>query len=188
MGFGKRQEVYMENAQRITVLSRRLKLVCIGLIGCLPVLCAIFWVLFNRIYAIMPMISLPVRLHHALTPFTRLLGFLSDLVPLAALIYGLLKLKTLFLLYENGNIFTEANVKCYRSLGRTLMAWVACDIVSRALLGIVLTLDRGPGNRLLILGLDGGDFTGIFVGIVILIIAWVMDEARKIREDQALII
>ena len=53
---------------------------------------------------------------------------------------------------------------------------------------IVLTLNRGPGQRLLVIGLDGGDLSGIFVGIVILIIAWVMDEARKIQEDQALII
>jgi Protein of unknown function (DUF2975) len=79
-------------------------------------------------------------------------------------------------------------VNCYRSLGRILMAWVACDVVNHTLLGIVLTLDRGPGQRLLVLGLDGGDFTGIFVGLAILIIAWVMDEARQIQEDQALII
>jgi hypothetical protein len=178
----------MENTQRITIISRRLRLVCIGLIFCLPVLCAIFWIAFNWIYAMVPMVSLPVRLNHDLTAFTRSLAFLCDLVPLSALIYGLLKLKKLFLLYERGQIFTQANVDCYRSLGKTLMAWVACDFVNRTLLGIVLTLDRGPGKRLLILGMDGGDFTGIFVGIVILIIAWVMDEARKIHEDQALII
>jgi hypothetical protein len=68
------------------------------------------------------------------------------------------------------------------------MVWVACDIVNRSLLGIALTLDNPPGKRLLVIGLDGGDFTGVFVGLVILIIAWVMEEGRKIREDQALII
>jgi Protein of unknown function (DUF2975) len=178
----------MRNALRITKLSRRLKFICIGLVFILPVLCAVFWVLFNRIYAIMPMISLPVRLDHDLTALTRLLAFLSDLLPLSAMIFGLLKLKALFSLYEKGHIFTKANVNCYRSLGRTLMVWVGCDIVNRALLGIVLTLDRGPGQRRLVIGLDGNDFAGIFVGIVILIIAWIMDEARKIQEDQALII
>jgi hypothetical protein len=186
--FAAGQEVSMGNALRITKVSRRLKLICIGLIFILPILCAVFWILFNRIYAIMPMISLPVRLDHGLTALTRLLAFLSDLAPLSAMIFGLLKLKALLSLYEKGHIFTRANVNCYRSLGKTLMVWVGCDIVNRTLLGIVLTLDRGPGQRLLVIGLDGGDFAGIFVGIVILTIAWVMDEARKIQEDQALII
>lgn len=178
----------MEDFQRITVVSHRLRLVCTGLVFCLPVLCAVFWILFNRIYALIPMISLPVHLDHRVTALPRLMAFLSDLVPLSALIYGLKKLNRLFLLYENGHIFTNENVDCYRRLGRALMVWVACDIVNRSLLGIALTLDNPPGKRLLVIGLDGGDFTGVFVGLVILIIAWVMEEGRKIREDQALII
>ncbi len=178
----------MENTQRITHVSRKLRLICIGLIICLPVLCAVFWVLFNRIYAMAPMIPLPVRVDHDIPAFSRLLAFLCDLVPLSAVIYALLKLKNLFLLYEKGHIFTGQNVDCYRSLGRTLMVWVACDIVNRTLLGIVLTLDNPPGKRLLVIGLDGGDFTGIFVGVAVLIISWVMDEGRKMQEEQALII
>jgi len=35
---------------------------------------------------------------------------------------------------------------------------------------------------------DSGEFTGVFVGIVVLIISWVMDEGRKIEEEQALIV
>lgn len=178
----------MENTERITTVSRKLRLTCIGLIICLPVVCAVFWVFFNRIYAMAPMIPLPVRVDHNIPAFSRMLAFLCDLIPLSAIIFALLKLKNLFSLYESGHIFTEQNVNCYRGLGRTLMVWVACDIVNRTLLGIVLTLDNPPGKRLLVVGLDGGDFTGIFVGISVLIISWVMDEARKLQEEQALII
>ncbi|HET6420174.1 MAG TPA: DUF2975 domain-containing protein [Geobacteraceae bacterium] len=178
----------MENTQRITSVSRKLRLACIWLIVSLPVLCAVFWVFFNRIYAMAPMIPLPVRVDHDIPAVSRMLAFLCDMVPLSALIFALLKLKNLFYLYERGCIFTESNVDCYRALGRTLMVWVACDIVNRTLLGIVLTLDNPPGKRLLVIGLDGGDFTGIFVGIAVLIVSWVMDEARKMQEEQALII
>ncbi len=178
----------MENTQRITAVSRKLRLICIGLIVCLPVLCAVFWALFNRIYAIAPMIPLPVRVNHDISAINRALAFLCDLVPLSAIIYALFKLKNLFLLYEKGHIFTGQNVDCYRGLGRILMVWVACDIVNRTLLGIVLTLDNPPGKRLLVIGFDGGDLTGIFVGVSVLIISWVMDEARKMEEEQALII
>ncbi len=179
----------MDNTQRITSVSRKFKLICIGLIFSLPVISALFWLFFNQLYAMMgPMIPLPVRLDHDLVAKTRFLAFLSDLLPLGVTLYGLLRLKDLFGLYEKGSIFTEENVNCFRSLGRTLIVWVACDVVSNSLLSIVLTLDNPPGRRMIAVGLNSGEFTGIFVGAVVLIISWVMDEARKIQEEQALII
>jgi hypothetical protein len=182
------EESAMENTQRITTVSRKLRLICTVLFFCLPFVCAFFWTFFNRLYAIAPMIPLPVHIEHNLTAQTRFLAFLCDLLPIGAIIWALLKLKNLFSLYEKGHIFTEQNVSCFRGLGRTLIVWVACDIVNRTLLGIVLTLDNPPGKRMLVIGLDGGDFTGIFVGAVVLIITWVMDEARKMQDEQSLII
>ena len=53
---------------------------------------------------------------------------------------------------------------------------------------MILTLNNPPGKRVVAVGLYSADFSGIFVGIVILVITWVMDEARKIKEDQELFI
>lgn len=178
----------MENTQRITSLSGKLGRVCTVLAFLLPAASAFFWTFFNSLFAMSPMVPLPVHVTGDLPGQTRLLAFLTDLIPLAAGIYALLKLRNLFRLYEKGLIFTELNVDCFRSLGRTLIVWVVCDVVRRTLLGIVLTMNNPPGKRMLVLGLDSGDFTGVFVGIVVLIISWVMDEARKIQEDQALIV
>ena len=178
----------MENSRRITTLSRKLRRVCTGLIYGLPVACGFFWIFFNRLYAMAPMIPLPVHVDHDLTAMVRLFAFLIDLVPLGAIIYGLQKLRILFLLYENGSIFTEQNVSCFRSLGRALIVWVACHIVRTTVLSVVLTINNPPGHRMIAVIFDSGDFTGVFVGVVVLIISWVMDEARIIREDQELIV
>ncbi len=179
----------MENTQRITSVSRKLKLVCIGLIYSLPVISALFWIFFNRLYAMAgPMIPLPVRLDHDVAAKARFLAFLTQMLPLGVTIFGLVRLKALFGLYEKGAIFTEENVNCFRSLGRALIAWVACDVVSNSLLTIALTLDNPPGRRMISIGLNSGELTGIFVGAVVLIISWVMDEARTIQEEQARII
>jgi uncharacterized membrane protein YvlD (DUF360 family) len=178
----------MENPQHIIVASRRLRRICTGLIIFLPVICATFWVFFNRIRGSTSMIPLPVPVTGDLSGLTRLLAFLTELVPMTALIYGLMKLRELFSYYEKGLIFAGKNVACFRSLGRALIAWVICDVAKNSLLSIVLTLHNPPGQRLITIGLYSADFTAVFVGIVILFIAWVMDEARKIQEDQALII
>ena len=183
----------MENSQRITVASRRLRRTCTGLILFLPLMSALFWAFFNQHYgpaSRVPtsMIPLPVEVTQNLPGLIRLGAFVTEMIPLAAMIYGLLKLRELFHLYETGLIFTDKNVACFRSLGRALIAWVICDLVKNSLLSVVLTLPNPPGHRIITLGLYSADFAAIFVGIVILIIAWVMDEARKIQEDQALII
>lgn len=183
----------MKNTHRITVASRRLKRTCTGLIIFLPLTCALFWIFFNQLYSpasIVPvsMVPLPVRVTQNLSGLIRLLAFLTEMIPLTAMIYGLLHLRELFRLYENGFIFTEKNVACFRSLGRILIIWVFCNFVKNSLLSVVLTLPNLPGHRMITLGLYSADFTAIFVGIVILIIAWVMDEARLIHEDQALFI
>lgn len=183
----------MENTHRIAIASRRLRKTCTALIFLLPTTCGLFWFFFNQLYSpssMVPtsMIPLPVRVTHDLSGLTRFLAFLTELIPLTALMYGLRKLRELFRYYESGRIFTRQNVACFRSLGKTLIAWVTCNVVSNSLLSIVLTLNNPPGQRQITLGLFSADFTGIFVGIVILIIAWVMDEARKIQEDQALFI
>lgn len=178
----------MDNAQRITTVSRKLRLVCIGLIILQPIACALFWTFFNWLYAKAPMVPLPVHVDHDLSAMTRFLAFLTELPPLAVEIYGLKRLKDLFRLYENGMIFTGENVDCFRSLGRILIVWVACDVLRSSLLSIVLTLHNPPGHRIITLGFDSAELTALFVGIVVVIISWVMDEARKIKEDQALII
>lgn len=178
----------MENPKHIVVASRRLRRICTGLIIVSPLICALFWAFFNRIRGSTSMIPLPVPVTGDLPSLTRFFAFLTELLPMTALIYGLRKLRDLFKCYENGLIFTGKNVACFRSLGRTLIAWVVCDVVKNSLLSIVLTLHNPPGQRLITFGFYSADFTAAFVGIVILIIAWVMDEGRKIQEDQALII
>jgi hypothetical protein len=178
----------MDNSQRITTASRRLKKVCSGLIIFLPLINAVFWVFFNPLRAIGFPVSLPIPVNYDLPGLTRFLAFLVELIPLSAVVYGLLKLRALFMLYQNGMIFTAKNVSCFRSLGRTLIAWMICDVIRNALLSVVLTMNNPPGQKIFTVGLNSADFTGIFVGIVIIIIAWVMDEARKIQEDQELIL
>ena len=178
----------MENSQRITTVSRNLRRLCTGLIYGLPVVCALFWIFFNRLYRLTPMIPLPVHVNPDLPALTRFGAFLVDLIPLAAVIFGLQKLRTLFRLYETRLIFTEQNVDCFRSLGKALILWVIANVVRNTLLSVVLTIHNPPGQRVITFGLYSTDFTGIFVGIIILVISWVMDEGRKIQEEQALIV
>ena len=177
----------MDNLQRIKTTSRRIKKTCSGLIFCLPLLLAIQWFFFNHL----PLLrNLPFiyGIPDYLPSMTRFLACLVEMIPLSVVLYGLLRLRELFLLYENGMIFTEKNVFCFRSLGRVLILWVICHVIKTPLLSSVLIMNDPPGPIKGVLTLEPAHFVCIFVGLVILTITWVMDEARKIQEDQTLFI
>ncbi|MBN2683673.1 MAG: DUF2975 domain-containing protein [Pontiellaceae bacterium] len=178
---------HMDNAENIKVVSHRLKLVCTCIIVILPVLSAAFWIFFNRVITAMP-IPLPAPVNGPLPALSRLLAFVVGMLPLSAILLGLANLARLFSLYERGHIFTEENVACYRRLGRLLLLWVALGFISRILMCLALTLHNPPGQRMLAISLQSSDFVGLFVGFTILTIAWVMDEARKLKDDLELIL
>lgn len=183
----------MQNVHTIALASCRLRRFCRVMIFILPIMCGLFWGFFNQLYSpssFFPtsMIPLPVPVDGDLSGLVRLLACLTAMIPLSVLIFGLYKLRELFGYYEKGCIFSGRTVSCFRSLGRALILWVVCDVATTPLLGLVLTMEQPPGRHVLVLGLFPADFIAAFVGAVIMLIAWVMDEARLLYEDQALII
>jgi len=115
-------------------------------------------------------------------------ALLIEMISLSVIVYGLVKLRELFRLYENGMIFTEKNVACFRSMGWTLIVWTICDVIKNTLLSKFLPNDPPFPAHYMPIPLHLADVACIFVGIIVIIIAWVMDDARKIHEDQSLFI
>jgi hypothetical protein len=98
----------------------------------------------------------------------------ANVLALAGVRFGLfvfcvLVLNNLFRLYERGIFFSAKNVNYLRFLGYYLIIdWLAA-------------------SQLEGFALDGAIvFTQLFCGLFIIFIAWIMDEGRKIQEEQEL--
>lgn len=176
----------MEALERIQRASRRLRRVFIWGVWLTPAAVALFWLSVGGNAAMQR--QLPVALDSGLPPAAKLGGFLVSMLPGAVLMYILAQLSRLFGLYEQGSVFSRANVAIFQRLGWAILAWAASDFLQSAGLSIVLTLHHAPGQRLLVLSLSSGQVLAALMGLVVLTISWVMDEARKLAEDQALII
>jgi uncharacterized membrane protein len=75
----------------------------------------------------------------------------------------------LFRLYGRGILFTAKNVTCIRFLGW----WLIIDwVIDYQLQGLAKDMDLST--------------TPVFIGFLIIFVAWIMDEGRKIQEEQAL--
>jgi hypothetical protein len=87
----------------------------------------------------------------------------------------------LFGLYSRGNLFT-AEVVCYiRRIGVLFFFATLGGVLSRWI------LPHGqPSHSAELVSSIADVIAGLFSGFLILFIAWVMDEGRKIREEQEL--
>lgn len=72
-----------------------------------------------------------------------------------------------------GKFFTAKNITCIKWLGGLVMSdWVAVKFLDAI------------GSRVVMITF--GDFAKLTIGFLIILIAWIMDEGRKIQEEQEL--
>jgi Protein of unknown function (DUF2975) len=84
----------------------------------------------------------------------------------------------LFRRYESGQLFSPANISLLRKI-----AWVTWLLAAETALSYALWNPKHPQEDLSV----GGAFATIaFPGILIFFFAWIMDEGRKLQEEQEL--
>lgn|GEM_PF-816340 len=108
------------------------------------------------------------------------------------------KLMNLFRYYERGLIFDGKTIHCIKILGiLCVVGWILngvshyCSILEYQQLRPPPNLSHSPimiVHDINFFGLRffSFDFSLLFAGIVIVLIAWIMDEGRKIQEEQEL--
>ena len=176
----------MRNRKRIQRASRRLRYLLLIIACTMPVINALMWLFMNTFPEIMYRNMLPYYVDVPLPVSARLMGFMVVMIPTGVAMLGAYYLMRLFQLYEQGHIFKLANVRCFRNLSRVLIAWFVAGIVHRSLLSVALTLHNPPGQRIITLELGSPDLTALLLGGILAVIAWVMEEGRKLQEDQEL--
>lgn len=176
----------MPDTDRIQRASRRLRKVLLIIIFLIPVTNAMVWLFINELPQMAQNRILPYFVSLPLPCGARWMGFAVTLLPTAISMFCTYFLMQLFGLYEQGHIFRAANVRCFKNLARVLLAWFFIGIVHHALLSIVLTLHHPPGQRIFSIELSSADLTTLLTGAILAVIAWVMEEGRKLQEDQDL--
>ena len=174
-----------ENINRIQRVSRHFRLLFTVLIFCTPVITLMYWLFFNNL-PIGFKADLPVAINQALPLKTLLLAFLVSLIPASVAVYGLIKLQELFRLYEKAIVFSKKNVECFRKLGYTLIYWVIANFIFVTLISLTLTFNNASGERVMVARFGVSDISTLIIGAVVILVSWVMSEASKLEQEQAL--
>jgi hypothetical protein len=171
------------NQTRIQLVSRRFRLLLTIIILLTPIATLLSWTFFNSLPTGFKS-GLPVRVTEELSSMTLVLGFLITLVPMSVELYGALHLKRLFALYEQGIVFAEANITCFRHIGYALIGWVPTNMVYIMLMSLNINYAKPFGKRV-IFQIGTSDMVILFFGGVVLLISWVMKEAGRLEDEMA---
>ncbi len=178
----------MENIEKIRKVSRRFKMLCTALLWFTPIALAVFWITFNHLPEDMTARMFPAYVSRIQPLYVRGLAFLAGLLPAGAIMYALAALRGLFSLYMRGMIFTGENVRCFRRIGFALIWWAGAGFLHTPLSSLIMTLINGPGKHMLTVEISSDEAVNLLLGAMVLLISWVMDEGRKLEEEQALTI
>lgn len=118
----------------------------------------------------------------------RTFGLGVSMIPTTISMLSLWWLIRLFSYFIHGEIFTCHTVKYIRRLGWTMFSGVLLTPVHEALLTIVLTLHNAPGKRLVRISFESADVKQLITAGLIILISWIMNEGRKLRETNELTI
>ncbi len=167
---------------RIQRISREFRYLFTALLVCIPLLDLLYWVLFNHLPA--GLIALPVPINRELSFVTLMLAYLVSLLPVSVAMFGVVTLIKLFRLYEHAIVFSAENVKHLHRLGYSLILWVISGMIFTTLISVVLTSGNPPGQRMIVAQFVLADFSMLIIGAIVVLISWVMDEGRKLAEEQ----
>ncbi len=180
----------MDNMSKIKKVSKLFNLLLTGLLIILPIYYILYWLFINSLSeSLINMNIEPIpECSNTLSVNLQIIGFISSLLPLSALIYGIIHIKKLFLFYKEGIIFSLEQVKLFKKISKALALWILFSIVYESIKSIIFSWNNPVGEGIVTISLNANQIGILIISIVILVIAWIMDEGRVLSEENKLTI
>lgn len=167
------------NLQRIKRVSRLVRALCTA---------AGVWATFEHWATAVPMVARFGPFPEPMPALPLVLAFCATMVPGGVSMLALVRLRRLFGLYAEGLIFTAENARSLRGFAAWVIALAVARPLSSGLVSGALTSANPQGQRAIAIDLSSADLATLFVGLVFLVIAWVLDEGRALADDNAQIV
>lgn len=176
------------NLERIKRVSRWVRALCTFGIVATPIVAAGVWATFGQWAASVPVVARFGPFPEPMPELPPILAFAATMVPGGISMLALARLRRLFGLYAEGLIFTAENARHLRGFAAWVMALAVARPLSSGLVSGALTSANPPVQRAIAIDLSSADLATLFVGLVFLVIAWVLDEGRALADDNAQIV
>ena len=156
----------MDNLAKIKTFSRTFHLLLTIMIVAIPVYYILYWTLINDLPETL------ITVNTASTPLApnylslklQIIGFLTSLLPLSALVIGLTNIRRLFSFYKEGVIFSYPHVAIFKKTAKALICWVVFSIIYESAKSILFSVGNPPGSRVVQVGFGSAEITTLLSG------------------------
>lgn len=175
-----------ENELKIRGMSRKLRILFHVSVYVLPAMPLLYWLFYNQLPPMMQEGVGECGAPEFLALNSRVIAFVGQIPAILVMVFALNSLKSLFSLYERGIYFQAENVKRFRLLAKLAVFGVLTDVVSETFLILGKTINNPPGEKMLTISVSSDHAKLMVVACIILLISMVMDEGRKIKDENQL--
>ena len=174
---------------RIAFLSRILSILASLFIVIIPVTVTIFWILGTEeilLSRIPHYWFVPIGILFqpgTLTETIRLLGASISIVANVPLLLALWQLRCLLAPYRNLDLFQLDAASRMKKFAAFIIGFALLQPLAGGVLSVVTSMNNAPGHRVLSISLADTDLATIFMGATMIVIAYVLEEAQKLSEE-----
>ncbi|AJD51228.1 Protein of unknown function [Thalassospira xiamenensis M-5 = DSM 17429] len=172
-----------DTLKNVRTVSRILGWVC--LIGVVFEICLVplIWHVDGWIDTSASQMTISLEELRALSGWQKYAVMASMMLPTLVMAYGLWRLRKMFLSFAENHIFQPAPIAHLKAFSVALMAQTLIKPLSGALTSVLATITRPEGERMLSIGLSDAEASTLFLGGLLLVIAWVLGEATRIEDE-----
>lgn len=178
------QPAPLERFQHIRILSRALAYLCGGISIVLALGLAAYWIV-SADETIHLDARLPGIAVHPIGWDVRLASMAISALPLACLIWGLLRARGCFEAFARGHFFTLDNIHRLRDFAIAVFASTLLKPFAGAALSMLLSWRTYATGKSLVVNLGSDTLLALLFAGLIAVIAWVMAEATAIADENA---
>jgi hypothetical protein len=159
-------------------------ILCLVTAIALPAGLLAYWVL-TPIEALLREAGLPGVTVQDIGWASRLAAIVISAAPLSCLVWGLVQARRCFGAFAVGRFFAAEAVYGLRGFAIALFASALLWPIAGAALSVLLSWGAGAGKRALVIGVGSDTLLSLLFAGMIVIITWVMTEARSIADENA---
>lgn len=168
-----------EKVNRIRKVSQFLKSVFGAITALIPVGVTAFWLCLNSLHQY---VQFPPFVHgqYPLSPTTQWLGLAASTFSVACIMSITWQLTKLFSFYSQGIIFTQNNTRCLKRMAFSILMYAPISVVVKTLITLNLSSQTTPKFEVSVSTTELGY---LLLGSIVMVISWIMEEARRLKSD-----
>jgi hypothetical protein len=172
---------------RIRRVSRTMATACLATSGLLAAAMLLYWTIASArtLFSHAGISNVPVT---EIDFSIRALAFGVSMVPLGALIYGLLNARRCFGAFAAGQIFSTEPIRRLEAFSAGVAASALLKPFAGAALSVLLSFNNPAGGKALALNIGSDTLIALIFAGTIATIAWVMTEALDIVDENKLFV